>query len=471
MTANNAALDDAHANAGSTIPAEPAGAGAGAVPDRIDLSPYFDRLPESETIRLVGTVRQAAGLVIESAGPPASIGEVCEVISGRRQFQVEVVGFRDQHVVSMPSGRMVGVQVGDRIVSRGKFARVPVGDALLGRVIDSSGEPLDEAGALRARHSRALASDPVNPLDRAEIEEPLSTGVSVVDGCLTIGRGQRIGLFGGSGVGKSTLLAMMARHTSADVNVLALVGERGREVRAFIEDELGDALGKSVVVVATSEHSPLMRIRAALAATAIAEDFREKGRHVLLMMDSLTRFAMAQREVGLATGEPPSTKGYTPSVFSVLPALVERAGLMAKGGSITGVYTVLVEGDDMNDPIADAARSLLDGHIVLSRGLAERGHFPAVDVPQSLSRLMPALVQSPHQEAARKLRSLLATLAESADLIQLGAYTKGTNPEVDEALERKQAIETFLQQSLTEHTNLDEAVAALQSSVGVDAGS
>ena len=432
----------------------------------VDFESYFARLEQIEPIRLVGTVQRAAGLVIESAGPPASVGEVLEVVSGRRRIPVEVVGFRDQHTICMPIGRMVGIQSGDRVVARGVFPRVPVGDELLGRVIDASGEPIDEKGRLGCNRQKPLFSEPVNPLSRAEIESPLATGVRAVDGCLTIGRGQRVGLFGGSGVGKSTLLAMMAKHTSADVNVLALVGERGREVRAFIENELGDALARSVVVVATSEHSPLMRIRAALAATAIAEHFRDEGLHVLLLMDSLTRFAMAQREVGLAAGEPPTTKGYTPSVFSVLPELVERAGLLTRGGSITGIYTVLVEGDDLNDPIADAARSLLDGHIVLSRALAERGHFPAVDVPASLSRLMPALVDGVHRRAASKLRGSLATLAEASDSIQIGAYKPGTSPEIDEALAHKASIDAFLRQDLLERTSFDEAREKLGLAVG-----
>jgi flagellum-specific ATP synthase len=302
-----------------------------------------------------------------------------------------------------------------------------------------------------------------------EIREPMSTGVRAIDACLTLGKGQRIGLFGGSGIGKSTLLAMMAKNTHADVSVLALVGERGREVRAFIEDELGDALARSVVVVATSEYSPLLRIRAALAATAIAEHFREQGQHVLLMMDSLTRFAMAQREVGLAAGEPPTTKGYTPSVFSMLPSLVERAGLLADGGSITGVYTVLVEGDDMTDPVADAARSLLDGHIILSRSHADRGHFPAIDMPASLSRLMPAVVSPEQRDAATRLRAHLATLSAADDLIQIGAYKTGSNPEVDEAIAKRSSIESFLRQGLDEPSTYEDALAGLMGAIASEA--
>jgi len=432
----------------------------------IDLTRYSDRLEQFDTLRVVGTVRRAVGQVIESAGPPASLGELCEIISGRKRVPVEVVGFRDERTISMPMGRLVGIQAGDKIVARGRHPRIPVGSELLGRVIDASGQPLDEGGDLRCREDRTLYGEPVNPLDRLEIEEFLSTGVRAIDGCLTLGRGQRVGLFGGSGVGKSTLLAMIAKNTAADVNVLALVGERGREVRAFIEKELGDALAHSVVVVATSEHSPLMRIRAALAAATIAESFRDDGKHVLLMMDSLTRFAMAQREVGLAAGEPPSSKGYPPSVFSLLPGLVERAGRLAAGGSITGIYTVLVEGDDMNDPIADSARSLLDGHIILSREIAEHGQFPAIDVPMSLSRLMPSLVDPAHRERATKLRSHLATLADTSDLIQVGAYKSGSNPEVDHALARQQPIERFLRQPMEEASTFEETLTGLEGALG-----
>ena len=435
----------------------------------LDFQRHAGRVGDMETIRLMGTVQRAAGLVIESNGPPASLGEICEVLSGRRRIPVEVIGFRDQQTICMPIGRMVGIQPGDWVVSRGKFPRVPVGNELLGRVFDGNGEPLDGLGPLRCKKDRPLHSEPVNPLKRMEIREPMSTGVRAIDACLTLGKGQRIGLFGGSGIGKSTLLAMMAKNTHADVSVLALVGERGREVRAFIEDELGDALARSVVVVATSEYSPLLRIRAALAATAIAEHFREQGQHVLLMMDSLTRFTMAQREVGLAAGEPPTTKGYTPSGFSMLPSLVERAGLLADGGSITGVYTVLVEGDDMTDPVADAARSLLDGHIILSRSHADRGHFPAIDMPASLSRPMPAVVSPEQRDAATRLRAHLATLSAADDLIQIGAYKTGSNPEVDEAIAKRSSIESFLRQGLDEPSTYEDALAGLMGAIASEA--
>lgn len=428
---------------------------------KIDLSDYFSRLESMSSINLTGTVTRATGHVVESLGPPASMGELIEVRSTQKRIPLEVVGFRDNRTISMPISDMSGLQSGDPVVSRNRFADIPVGRELLGRVIDSTGKPLDGRGPLRCRRARPLKSAPVNPLERREITEPLPTGVRAVDSCLTLGRGQRVGIFGGSGVGKSTLLAMIARHTTADVTVLAMVGERGREVRAFIENELADALERTVVVVATSEHSPLLRIRAALAATTIAEYFREDNQEVLLMMDSLTRFAMAQREVGLAAGEPPTARGYTPSAFSSLPPLVERAGPMSNAGSITAIYTVLVEGDDMADPIADTARSLLDGHFVLSRPLAERGHFPAIDLPRSLSRLMPSLVAPEHRKAATRLRSYLATLADSQDLIQLGAYKSGSSPELDRAISRRQAIDRFLSQDLDESSTMTESISQL----------
>ena len=433
---------------------------------KIEFDNFFARLDAMTSINLTGTVTRANGHVVESIGPPASLGELIEVVGDGRRIPLEVVGFRDSRTISMPISDIDGLQSGDTVISRGRFPEIPVGRELLGRVIDATGEPLDGKGPLRARTSRALKSPPVNPLARREINRPLETGVRTVDSCLTLGRGQRVGIFGGSGVGKSTLLAMMAKHTSADVNVLAMVGERGREVRAFIENELAEGIERSVVVVATSEHSPLLRIRAALAATTIAEYFREQQRDVLLMMDSLTRFAMAQREVGLAAGEPPTMRGYTPSAFSSLPPLVERAGPMRDAGSITGIYTVLVEGDDMSDPIADTARSLLDGHFVLSRALAERGHFPSIDLPSSLSRLMTSLVNADHRKAATRLRGYLATLAESQDLIQLGAYKKGSSPELDRAIARRETIEEFLRQELNESSSMEESVARLAETVG-----
>jgi FliI/YscN family ATPase len=375
---------------------------------------------------------------------------------------VEIVGFRDGKLLSVPLGDTGGIRPGDRIVARGGVLSMPAGDALLGRVIDGLGEPIDGRGPLRARGRALLKPPALNPLSRDSISIPLSTGVRAIDGLLTCGLGQRVGLFGGSGVGKSTLLGMMARGTEADVVVLALVGERGREVRSFIEHDLGpDGLQRSVVVVSTSDSPPLVRLRAAYGATAIAEYFRDQGKNVLLMMDSVTRFAMAQREVGLAAGEPPTAKGYPPSVFALLPGLLERAGNVRGRGSITAIYSVLVEGDDTNEPIADAVRGILDGHIVLSRDLAGRNHYPAIDILASISRTMPQVTDGDHRRRAAQLREWLATLRDSDDLVSVGAYVKGTNPRIDAALERREAIGAFLCQPSDTRIGLPDAIGAL----------
>jgi len=434
-------------------------------PDAINLEKYRTRLQGIDTVKMVGSVKKAIGLVLESQGPPVSVGELCDIYSRSdgSVIPAEVIGFRDRHVLSMPLYKMDGVQLGDIIVARRRSATVPVGDGLLGRVIDGVGRPLDDRGPPATEHAYPLHSPATNPLQRRNITEPIGTGVRVIDALLTCGKGQRIGIFGGSGVGKSTLLGMMAKYTSAEVNVISLVGERGREVREFIENDLGEeGLRRSVVVVSTSDHPPLLRLRGALTATAIAEYFRDRGRDVLLVMDSLTRFCMAQREVGLAAGEPPSAKGYTPSVFSLLPRLLERAGNFDNGGSITGFYTVLVEGDDMNEPIADSARSLLDGHIVLSRELAWRNHFPSVDVLGSASRLMPALASPEHAEQAGRLRELLSVYQKAEDMINIGAYVRGSNPKIDMALARIEDINAFLRQRSSEKATLPESVAALR---------
>src|SRR5262245_37578182 len=354
------------------------------------LASYFRRLAKVDTLRSVGAIRRAVGLVIESQGPAVSVGELCfiEGREGEPETNLEVIGFRDSTVLLMPLGQMPAVRPGDCVVATGEVAQVPVGPNLRGRVINALGHPLDNLGSIEPELTYPLHRPSTNPMARANITEPLGTGVRVIDGLLTIGAGQRIGIFGGSGVGKSTLLGMMAKNATADVNVIAMIGERGREVREFVERELGaEGMARSVLVVSTSDDSPLVRIRAALAATAVAEYFKDTGAKVLLIMDSVTRFAMAQREIGLAAGEPPSSKGYTPSVFAMLPRLLERAGNFAGEGSITGFYTVLVEGDDMNEPIADSVRSILDGHIVLSRALAARNHYPCIDVLHSASRL------------------------------------------------------------------------------------
>jgi flagellum-specific ATP synthase len=428
----------------------------------VSLAPFSQKLRNLDPIKITGSVQRAVGLVVESQGPPVSVGELCEIIGQGRTDPIpaEVVGFRDNFVLSMPLFKVQGVKLGDKIVRRKKQGSVPVSPALLGRVIDGMGTPIDGLGPIQAETEYPLQPGGTNPLERKNIEEVLGTGIRAIDGLLTCGRGQRLGIFGGSGVGKSTLLGMMARYTSADVNVISLVGERGREVRGFIEKDLGpEGLRRSVVVVSTSDQPPLLRIRAALMASSLAEYFRDRGKHVLLMMDSITRFAMAQREVGLAAGEPPSSKGYTPSVFALLPRLVERAGNFTSGGSITGFYTVLVEGDDMNEPVADAVRALLDGHVVLSRELAWRNHYPCIDVLASVSRLMPDLAPSSYTVKAGKIRELIATYQKAEDMINIGAYVKGSNPKIDVALNKIDAINAFLRQPQDEHANAADAMS------------
>jgi flagellum-specific ATP synthase len=432
----------------------------------LQLDSYFHRLDELDPIKTVGAVKRAVGLVVESLGPPVSVGELCEIVGrgnpGGASIPAEVVGFRDNYVISMPLRKVHGVKLGDKIICRKKKASVPVSPSLLGRVINAMGEPIDDKGPIEAFEEYPIQPQETNPLDRQNIEETLGTGIRAIDGLLTCGKGQRIGIFGGSGVGKSTLLGMMARYTAADVNVIGLVGERGREVRGFIERDLGrDGLKRSVVVVSTSDQPPLFRIRAALVATTIAEYFRNLGKDVLLVMDSVTRFAMAQREVALAAGEPPSSKGYTPSVFALLPRLFERAGNFISGGSITGFYTILVEGDDMTEPIADSVRSLLDGHIVLSRELAWRNHYPSIDVLASVSRLMPDLVPMSYMQKAGKIREWLSTYQKAEDMLNIGAYAKGSNPKIDLALKKIDLINSFLVQRSDEQVSLDNAFAGI----------
>ncbi len=431
----------------------------------IDLSVYLEKLRHMNLIKTVGSVKRAIGIVVESQGPPVSVGELCEIAGGdgTEAIPAEVIGFRDNYVVSMPLFKVDGVKLGDKVVCRKKQATVPVSSALLGRVIDALGNPIDGLGPIAAAERYPLQHSGTNPLERQNIDEMLGTGIRAIDGLLTCGKGQRIGIFGGSGVGKSTLLGMMARFTSADVNIISLVGERGREVRGFIEKDLGEeGLKRSVVVVSTSDQPPLLRIRAALVATTIAEYFRDQGKDVLLVMDSLTRFAMAQREVGLAAGEPPSAKGYTPSVFSLLPRLLERAGNFRSGGSITGFYTVLVEGDDMNEPVADAVRSLLDGHIVLSRELAWRNHYPCIDILASVSRLMPDLVSQAALEKAGRVREWLSTYYKAEDMLNIGAYVKGSNPKIDQALKKIDAVNACLRQRSDERVGIEAALSAVE---------
>jgi flagellum-specific ATP synthase len=412
----------------------------------LDLSRFHDRLKHVDTITEFGIVEKVVGNTIESHGPNVTMGCVCWLQNQGRRIPVEVVGFTDGKVIAMPLGKIEGVRQGDIIQASGRTASIGMSEGLQGRILDGLGRPIDACPLPLDLDRQDLYAEPSNPLSRDPIRDPLQTGVRVIDGLLTCGLGQRIGIFGGSGVGKSTLLGMISRYTSADINVIALIGERGREVREFIENDLGpEGLKRSIVIVSTSDQPALVRIRAAFAATAAAEYFRDRGYNVMLMMDSVTRFAMAQREVGLAAGEPPSSKGYTPSVFSLLPKLLERSGKFTKG-SITAFYTVLVEGDDMNDPIADSVRSILDGHIVLDRDLASRGHYPCIDVLSSVSRLMSHLVSSDVKNAAYEIRDLMATYKKSEDLINIGAYKRGSNPRIDTAIDRTDAINSFLKQ-------------------------
>jgi flagellum-specific ATP synthase len=431
----------------------------------LSLAAYIDRVQQVDPAPVCGRVVRVTGLVVESIGPRARVGEVCELrgLDNGRHLPVEVVGFREGRLLSVPLGDLAGIRPGDRIVARGGSMSIAAGDALLGRVVDGLGRPIDGLGPLRPHDQMPLRPAPLNPLAREAISQPIGTGVRAIDALLTCGRGQRIGLFGGSGVGKSTLLGMMARGTQADVVVLALVGERGREVRSFLEHDLGpDGLARSVVVVSTSDSPPLLRLRAAYGATAIAEHFRAANRNVLLMMDSVTRFAMAQREVGLAAGEPPTAKGYPPSVFALLPGLLERAGNLRGAGSITALYSVLVEGDDTNEPIADAVRGILDGHIVLSRDLAGRNHYPAIDVLHSVSRTMPDVTTTPHRGKAGQVREWLATLRDTEDLVSVGAYVPGSNPRIDAALARRDAIDHFLRQPSDTSCAFADAVGGLE---------
>ena len=419
----------------------------------------------TETITNYGRTTRVVGLVVESQGPRAAVGDMCyiEGPDRRRRIPAEVVGFRDQKILLMPFGERLGIEPGCRIIPAGFPARARVGHSLLGRIIDGLGEPLDRQGPLRWEETVPFQVQSVNPVLRKRISTPLDVGLKAVNGLLTLGKGQRIAIMAGSGVGKSTLLGMMARHTAAELSVIALIGERGREVREFIEKDLGaEGLRRSVVIVATSDQPPLIRIRGAYLATVIAEYFRDRQQDVLFMMDSITRFAMAAREVGLAVGEPPTSKGYTPSVYAQLPNLLERVGTSSGPGSITGIYTVLAEADDINDPIADAVRSIADGHIVLSRDLAHQNHYPAIDVLGSISRVMPDVVDREHLEARQKLTSTLAVYKKAEDLIHIGAYAAGSNPQIDYALKQMPGINAFLQQGISEKVDLEDTLVQLK---------
>lgn len=424
----------------------------------------FDHLRRADLIRVRGKVTQVIGLVIEATGQVASVGELCRIRprGAGREVMAEVVGFRDDHLLLMPLGDLHGVGPGSELLATGRPFRVGVGPSLLGRIVDGLGRPMDGKGDLDVEGFYPIHQLPPSPLQRKRVTEPLSTGVRAIDGFLTIGRGQRVGIFSGSGVGKSMLLGMIARYTAADVNVIGLIGERGREVKDFIERDLGpEGLSRSVLVVATSDEPPLVRRQAALMATTIAESFRDRGKAVFLMMDSVTRFAQAQREIGLTIGEPPTTRGYPPSVFALLPKLLERAGTTEHEGSITGLYTILVEGDDLADPIADSVRAILDGHTILSRELATKNHYPAIDVLQSVSRLMMDIMPPEHQAAAGEIRELLATYRSAQDLINIGAYVAGSNPKIDRAIRLIDRINAYLRQPMTERTEFKESAGKL----------
>ncbi|MBU0518143.1 flagellar protein export ATPase FliI [bacterium] len=413
--------------------------------------PYLELINDCRPIVRIGRVEEIIGLVIRSVGPPVAVGEMCKITSpDGNSIPAEVVGFRGNRILLMPLGELEGIAPGHTVKAQREPFRVPVGMGLLGRVLDGLGNPIDEAGPLLAEGTRPAFHAPPDPLKRNRIQQPIVTGIRAIDSLLTIGRGQRVGIFAGSGVGKSILLGMIARNTSAQVNVIALLGERGREVREFIEKDLGDeGLKRSVVVAVTSDKPALIRLKGAQIATAIAEDFRDRGFDVMLMMDSVTRLALSQREIGLAIGEPPTTRGYTPSVFAMLPRLLERSGTSDKG-SITGIYTVLVEGDDMNEPVADAVRSILDGHIVLSRKLAARNHYPAIDVLESISRLKDDIIDDQHLKAGKQILEHMAVYREAEDLVNIGAYVEGSNPRIDAALKRINAIEAFLKQNISD---------------------
>ena len=422
------------------------------------------RLTERSYVKKYGKVVKIVGLTVESIGPDAKLGDVCSIMSSdkSRQIKAEVVGFRENRILLTPYEEISGIGIGDMVELCSEALKVPVGENLLGMALDGLGKPLDGSELVTDTFYEVNAVPP-DPMDRVLIRDVLPLGVKAIDGLLTLGKGQRIGIFAGSGVGKSTLLGMIARNTKADINVIALIGERGREVKEFIEHDLGEeGMRRSVLVIATSDKPALIRKKAAQTATAIAEYFRDQGKDVLLMLDNLTRFSMAQREIGLAAGEPPVSRGYPPSVYAEMPKLLERAGNGAVG-SITGIYTVLVDGDDFNEPISDTARGILDGHIILSRKLGHKNHYPAIDVLQSISRVMSAVATKEHKKLASKLKSTLATYTEAEDLINIGAYKSGSNPEIDEAIQKNAAITTFLRQATDEKFTFEETVEQLKS--------
>ncbi len=438
----------------------------------LDVEPYIKAIRKKDFSVVIGKVTQVVGLIIKAQVQGVCVGEICHIeLNGNRSVRAEVVGFERDRVLLMPLGVIEGISPGSKVIATGSPLRVKVGSQLLGRVLDGVGDPLDGKGELDTDQYYPLDRTPPDPIRRPRITKVLEVGIRVLDGLLTIGQGQRIGIFAGSGVGKSTLMGQIARQSEADIAVIALIGERGREVKDFIEESLGEeGLKKSVVVVATSDSPPLIRLKGALVGTAIAEYFRDQGKKVVFMMDSVTRYAMAQREVGLATGEPPTTKGYTPSVFALLPRLMERTGT-SEIGSITAIYTILVEGNDMDEPIADTARGILDGHIVLSRDLAAKNHFPCVDLGNSVSRLFTNINSQEHKQAAGMVREILARYSEAEDLINIGAYVKGSNPKIDMAIEKIDAVNQFLRQGTHDFTSYIDTVEQLKRIVGVTGGS
>jgi len=422
------------------------------------------RIKSAGQVEKIGKVTQVTGLIIQSEGPEVSLGEMCEIYSTRRNLSIsaEVVGFRENRILLMPLGPMQEIHPGCRVVASDRMATVPTGEGLVGRIIDGLGEPLDGKGPLRVHYTGGLNRPAPNPMKRQPINKPFQTGIRSIDAFTPMGRGQRMGIFAASGVGKSTVIGMISRGSEAEINVIALVGERGRELREFIEKDLGpDGMAKSVVVVSTSDQPAPLRLRAALLATAIAESFRDDGRHVLLIMDSVTRFAMAQREIGLAVGEPPTSRGYTPSVFSVLPRLLERTG-MGEKGSITALYTILVEGDDLNEPVADSVRGILDGHIVLSRALATANLYPPIDVLESVSRLIRNICTPEEIESVSQARDLLALYRKNEDLINIGAYVKNSNPRIDLAIAKHPLLTEFLRQPSDSLSPREETLARLK---------
>jgi len=430
----------------------------------IELTKYSDYLSKFDTLERAGRVTRIVGLAVEATGPSSRIGDICEMytLDNERCMRAEIVGFRDGQTLLMPFGSLEGIGLGSYVVYTGKALRVPVGDALVGRILDALGNPFDDMPEPKIDAWYPADAAPPNPLTRERIKEVLPLGVKAIDSMLTVGRGQRLGIFAGSGVGKSTLLGMMARYAVADINVIVLVGERGREVRDFIEKDLGEeGLRKSVLVIATSDQPALLRLKCAMTGTAVAEYFRDQGKKVLLLMDSLTRFAMAQREIGMAAGEPPVSRGFPPSVFAILPKLLERSGMSDKG-SITGLYTVLVEGDDMNEPISDTVRGILDGHIVLSRAIANSNHYPPIDVLGSVSRVMPDIVSKDHLSEFGTIKNMIAVYREAEDLINIGAYREGANPEIDRSVKLHNPIQDFLKQDMLEHYTFDETLDMLK---------